>query len=99
MWYVACAKKISWNSCETVQVRNGRCKISDEFVGFISLSNHALSSEEYDDAMRDLTNFFEYSGERNKLKCEQIGYWVIGFFLIFLILTILLKKEYWRDVH
>ncbi|STO56373.1 cytochrome c1 [Grimontia hollisae] len=70
-----------------------------EFVGIESLGNGELSPEEYDDAVRDLVNFLEYSGEPNKLERQQMGYWVIGFIIIFLILAILLKKEYWRDVH
>ncbi|CZF83512.1 Cytochrome b/c1 [Grimontia celer] len=70
-----------------------------EFIGIESLGNGELSPEEYDDAVRDLVNFLEYSGEPNKLERQQMGYWVIGFMVIFLILAILLKKEYWRDVH
>lgn len=71
----------------------------EEFLGIESLGNGELSPEEYDDAVRDLVNFLEYSGEPNKLERQQMGYWVIGFIVIFLILAVLLKKEYWRDVH
>ena len=71
----------------------------DEFVGIESLGNGELSPDEFDEAVRDLVNFLEYSGEPNKLERQQMGYWVIGFLLIFLVLTIFLKKEYWRDVH
>ncbi len=71
----------------------------EEYVGIESLGNGELSPSEYDLAVRDLVNFLEYSGEPIKLERQQIGYWVIGFFVIFLILAILLKKEYWRDVH
>lgn len=70
-----------------------------ELVGLTSLGNGELSPEEYDEAVRDLVNFLEYSGEPMKLERQQMGYWVIGFIIIFLILAILLKKEYWRDVH
>ncbi|MFL7010542.1 cytochrome c1 [Enterovibrio norvegicus] len=71
----------------------------DEFVGIESMGNGELSPDEFDEAVRDLVNFLEYSGEPNKLERQQMGYWVIGFLLIFLVLTIFLKKEYWRDVH
>lgn len=70
-----------------------------ELIGLKSLGNGELSPEEYDEAVRDLVNFLEYSGEPMKLERQQMGYWVIGFIIIFLILAILLKKEYWRDVH
>jgi ubiquinol-cytochrome c reductase cytochrome c1 subunit len=58
-----------------------------------------MTVEEYDVFSRDLANFFEYVGEPNKLERESLGYWVIGFLCILFILSYLLKKEYWRDIH
>ncbi|MEW6990363.1 cytochrome c1 [Colwelliaceae bacterium 6441] len=58
-----------------------------------------MTAEEYDNFVRDLTNFLEYVAEPNKLEREALGYWVIGFLFILLIFSYLLKKEYWRDVH
>ena len=64
-------------------------------------SNEAgeMSSDEYDQAVLDLVNFLVYSGEPNKLERESLGVWVIGFLLILFVLSYLLKKEYWRDIH
>jgi len=59
----------------------------------------SMTEEEYDAFVRDLTNFLEYTAEPNKLERQNLGYWVIGFLFILLILAYLLKKEYWRDVH
>lgn len=70
-----------------------------EFVGLQSQGNAELSPDEYDDTIKDLVNFLAYSGEPMKLERQNLGYWVIGFMVIFLILAIFLKKEYWRDVH
>jgi len=58
-----------------------------------------MSSDEYDNALLDLVNYLVYAGEPNKLERESLGFWVIGFLIIFFILSYLLKKEYWRDVH
>ncbi len=58
-----------------------------------------MSQQEYDNAMRDLVNFLDYSGEPVKLERKALGWWVLGFILIFGVLAYLLKKEYWRDVH
>jgi len=49
-------------------------------------------------AVRDLVNFLAYVGEPIKLERQRIGYWVIGFLLIFWFVAYLLKKEYWKDV-
>jgi len=68
-------------------------------VGIESNEQGEMSSDEYDNALLDLVNFLVYAGEPNKLERESLGFWVIGFLIIFFILSYLLKKEYWRDVH
>ncbi len=68
-------------------------------VGTQSEGNGELSVGEYDQAVRDLVNFLEYSGDPVKLERHALGWWVMGFLVIFTILVVLLKKEYWRDVH
>ena len=59
----------------------------------------SMTEQEYDAFSRDLTNFLEYVSEPNKLERKSLGYWVIGFLVIFFFLSYLLKKEYWKDVH
>ncbi|NOH80639.1 cytochrome c1 [Vibrio sp. RE86] len=68
-------------------------------VGVESDGTGELNSEEYDNAVRDLVNFLEYSGDPVKLERHALGWWVMGFLVIFTIIVVLLKKEYWRDVH
>ncbi|NKB75689.1 MAG: cytochrome c1 [Gammaproteobacteria bacterium] len=58
-----------------------------------------MTLEEYDDAMKDLTNFLVYLGEPAKMVRGKYGVWVIIFLLMFGALAYALKKEYWRDVH
>lgn len=58
-----------------------------------------LTTAEYDSAVRDLVNFLEYSGDPVKLERHTLGWWVMGFLLIFTIVAYFLKKEFWRDVH
>jgi len=71
----------------------------DEHGNLTAAKGGTMSEQDYDDVVRDLTNFLEYVGEPNKLERERTGYWVIGFLVIFFIFSYLLKKEYWRDVH
>jgi len=59
----------------------------------------SLSPEQYDGAMRDLTNFMVYMGEPAKLVRYRLGIVVLVFLAIFMAITYLLKKEYWKDVH
>jgi len=34
-----------------------------------------------------------------KLERQRIGIWVMLFLFVFFIVSFLLKKEYWKDVH
>lgn len=58
-----------------------------------------LTTEEYDQAVRDITGFLVYSAEPVQLERKALGMWVLGFLFIFFIIAYLLKKEYWKDVH
>ena len=58
-----------------------------------------LSAAEFDKAMYDLTAFLTYMGEPAQLKREKIGVFTIGFLILLMLLCIVLKAEYWRDVH
>lgn len=72
---------------------------SRQFEHFELVEPGALSPEEFDAAIRDLTNFMVYLAEPAKLERYTIGFWVIVFLLIMVGLTYALKKEFWRDVH
>jgi len=53
---------------------------------------------DFDQNIRDITNFLDYVGEPAKLIRLKLGKWVLLFLGILFILTYLLKKEYWKDV-
>ena len=52
----------------------------------------------FDQNIRDITNFLDYVGEPAKLIRLKLGKWVLLFLGILFILAYLLKKEYWKDV-
>ena len=58
-----------------------------------------MSTEEFDGAMRDLTNFLYYMGEPARMVRIGYGVWTMVFLAVFAFVAYLLKKEYWRDVH
>ncbi|MFM7784935.1 MAG: ubiquinol-cytochrome c reductase [Gammaproteobacteria bacterium] len=59
----------------------------------------AMSTEEFDAAMGDLTNFLAYVAEPMALKRERIGIYVLLFLAFFGVFAYLLNREYWKDVH
>lgn len=58
-----------------------------------------LSPAEYDQLVRDLVNYLVFMGEPARAQRIQIGIAVLFFLSILLLLTWLLKREYWKDVH
>ena len=56
------------------------------------------SAEDFDQTTRDITNFLEYVGEPIKVARYDLGIKVMLFLFVLLILTYLLKREYWRDI-
>lgn len=68
-------------------------------TGFEMARAGSMTTEEYDSAMHDLTNFMVYLAEPAKLVRYTIGWYVMGFMFIFFIVAYMLKKEYWKDIH
>ena len=58
-----------------------------------------LSAAQYDDVVRDIVNFLDYIGEPMQVERQALGIRVIGFLLLFLVLSYMLKREIWKDVH
>ncbi|MEO0997466.1 MAG: cytochrome c1 [Pseudomonadota bacterium] len=69
------------------------------FKGFETVTEGALSAEEYDRFVRDTVNFLDYISEPMQLERRVIGVWVLMFLVVFLVIAYLLKKEIWKDVR
>ena len=65
---------------------------------YCGLLKQGQSEAEFDQNVRDITNFLDYVGEPAKLIRLKLGKWVLLFLGILFILAYLLKKEYWKDV-
>ena len=58
-----------------------------------------LSATEYDTLVGDLTNFLAYMAEPAKQQRNHMGWFVLLFLGVLLVLTYKLKKAYWKDIH
>jgi ubiquinol-cytochrome c reductase cytochrome c1 subunit len=67
--------------------------------GYEMVKPGSLTPAEYDRAVRDLVAFMAYIGEPAQLERKRLGVWVLLFLSILLVVTYLLKKEYWKDIH
>ena len=71
----------------------------DKKTGKLSLIKAGkLNEKEYDSVITDLTNFITYMSEPGQLKRKKMGFYVVGFLLLLLVLTVKLKKEFWKDI-
>jgi ubiquinol-cytochrome c reductase cytochrome c1 subunit len=59
----------------------------------------SLQPAEYDAAIADLTNYLVFMSDPSKLVRPGLGYLVLGFLAVLLVLAYALKKEIWKDVH
>ncbi len=59
----------------------------------------SMSAAEYDSAIADLTNYLVFMSEPAILVRHQIGWIVLIFLSVLLVLMYALKKEIWKDIH
>ncbi len=57
-----------------------------------------LSPSEYNAYIGDLTNYMAFMAEPGKQQRQQLGWWVLIFLGVMLVLARRLKKEYWKDI-
>ena len=59
----------------------------------------ALTPAEYDKTVADLVNYMTYMAEPARIERTQIGIYVLLALGVLFVLALLLKREYWKDVH
>ncbi len=69
-----------------------------EFASFEPVTAGTLSPAEFDEFVRDTTNFLAYIAEPMRSERRTLGVWVLIFLGFFLILARALKKQIWKDV-
>jgi ubiquinol-cytochrome c reductase cytochrome c1 subunit len=55
--------------------------------------------EKLDTKVQNLVSFLTYVGDPSVLARQNMGPWVLLFLVVLGVLTFLVKKEYWRDIH
>ena len=78
--------------------KNEDGSVTSEFKGFEMLSAGSMDAEQYDDFVRDTTNFLAFIAEPIRQDRRTIGVWVLIYLAVFLIIARMLKKQIWKDV-
>lgn len=73
--------------------------ITHKFKGFTQLTEGSMTTEEFDNTVRDIVNFLDYTAEPAQLIRMAYAPWVMLFLVILTFLAYMLKKNYFRDIH
>ena len=68
------------------------------FKEFALASPGSMTTEEFDEFVRDTVNFLEYIAEPAQIQRRSLGFPVIAFLIVFTLIAWALKKEFWKDV-
>ena len=79
-----------------IQILKENVNNSNELLELIEKGNLTIS--EYNNVIKDLVTFLSYVGEPIKMERIDLGYKVLTFLFILVILLFFLKTEYWKDV-
>ena len=69
------------------------------FEGFEPHVPGSMDAEDFEEFVRDTTNFLAYIAEPIRSDRRKLGVWVLMFLLFFLIIASMLKKQIWKDVN
>jgi ubiquinol-cytochrome c reductase cytochrome c1 subunit len=87
-----------WKDVES-KGEDGKPTTTREFEKFEPGVAGSMTPEQYDEFVRDIVNFLQYTGDPAQLERQGLGIWVVLFLLMFTGIAWLLKKEYWKDVR
>ncbi len=68
-------------------------------VGMELVEPGKQTAKEFKQTIRDLVTFMVYMAEPAELERHRLGFWVLAFLFVLLMISYALKREYWRDVH
>ena len=71
---------------------------SHSIDGFELVIDGSMDGEDFDDFVRDTVNFLVFIAEPIRSERRKLGVWVLMFLIFFWILSVMLKKQIWKDV-
>ncbi|HEX7325800.1 MAG TPA: cytochrome c1 [Rhodanobacteraceae bacterium] len=85
---------------EQVAVMNPATKGQPATVKELKLAEPgSMTPAQYDRAVKDLVTFLAYVSSPDELERSHIGAWVVLYLALFSLFALVLKREYWKDVH
>ena len=98
-------KKVAVDVHETANAKEldvdvkGKMQEVKEITHLEMMSHGQMSSIQFHQSVKDLVNFLAYVGEPMQMQRKSIGTWVLIFLAVFIVLSYLLKRAFWKDIH
>lgn len=67
-------------------------------IDYLETLDGGMTEYQFNSVARDIVNFLTFMSEPVKLEREHLGIYVLVFLAVLLVLTYLLKKDFWKDV-
>ena len=71
---------------------------TQHFEEFEAVTSGSMTTEDFDEFVRDTANFMAYMSEPIRQQRRVLGVWVLIFLVFFWIIASMLKKQIWKDV-
>ena len=71
---------------------------AEHFERFEQQAAGSMSTEDFDEFVRDTTNFLVYISEPVRSTRRVLGVWVLIYLGFFFVIALMLKKQIWKDV-
>ncbi len=78
---------------------DGHGNKTKHFEGFELVKPGKMDKAQFDQNVADLVSFIVWMGEPAQQTRKQIGFFVIAVLSLLAVVSFLLKKAYWKDVH
>jgi ubiquinol-cytochrome c reductase cytochrome c1 subunit len=98
LWELQGFQRATYSEHEETDAEGEQVTITDHFDSFEPVTPGTMDAEDFDEFVRDTTNFLSYIAEPIRADRRKLGVWVLMYLIFFWIIVRMLKKQIWKDV-
>jgi ubiquinol-cytochrome c reductase cytochrome c1 subunit len=98
LWELQGFQRATYSEHEETDAEGEQVTITDHFDSFEPVTPGTMDAEDFDEFVRDTTNFLSYIAEPIRADRRKLGVWVLMYLIFFWIIARMLKKQIWKDV-
>ncbi|HNP37003.1 MAG TPA: cytochrome c1 [Woeseiaceae bacterium] len=98
LWELQGYQRATYSEHQETDAEGQPVTIIDHFAGFEPITTGTMDAKDFDEFVRDTTNFLSYIAEPIRADRRKLGVWVLMYLIFFWIIARMLKKQIWKDV-